>query len=205
MRRRTQSSRRCSAGAPAPRRRRLPSRQLRGQRSGQAATLLGRRPRPVLVPTPALCPMQPPLPHSASAAPPALCGWSLPLAFMRKKTAMAPTNDPHLRIDCAKPKHAERLPGGARSEMRASRGAACTPFASRSTAFAANSGPAAAAPAMPNLAAAPIAKPSVMADLRLAMRSDTTPEPTRTRYDSASRPPSKRPMLRMLMRSSDTK
>jgi len=44
----------------------------------------------------------------------------------------------------------------------------------------ANSCPTVPAPLMPNLAAAPMAKPSVMAALRLVIMSDTTPENMRT-------------------------
>jgi hypothetical protein len=51
----------------------------------------------------------------------------------------------------------------------------CTPFASLSTAFEANSWVTVLAPLMPNFAHAPIAKPSVMADLREVIMSLTTP------------------------------
>jgi hypothetical protein len=44
--------------------------------------------------------------------------------FISKKDSPAPKKLPHLRIDCAKPKHELRLDSGARSLIRASLGAA---------------------------------------------------------------------------------
>lgn len=62
-------------------------------------------------------------------------------ARMRKYTKHAPSALPHFRMLCAKPKQAPRESAGARSLMSASRGAACTPLARRSSAFDANSEP----------------------------------------------------------------
>ena len=64
---------------------------------------------------------------------------------------------------------------GARSLMRASRGAAWIPLASRSTTFDAKSVATSAAPLMPNFAAAPIVKPTVMAAFLLVILSLITP------------------------------
>ncbi len=88
---------------------------------------------------------------------------------------IAPTALPHLRRLCANPKHELRVATGARSLMRASRGAAWMPFASRSTTFDANSVLTVLAPLMPNLAMAPIVKPTVMAVFLLFIISLMTP------------------------------
>ena len=59
--------------------------------------------------------------------------------------------------------------------MRASRGAAWIPLASRSTTFDAKSVATSAAPLMPNFAAAPLVKPTVMAAFLLVILSLITP------------------------------
>ena len=49
----------------------------------------------------------------------------LPDSFISANARPAPMKLPHLRIDCANPKQAERLVAGERSPISASRGAAC--------------------------------------------------------------------------------